>query len=504
MRLDLPAGLLALLTLPAAIGKKKFTKAAEPVKERPHIVLIVADDLGWNEVSWNNPHFLTPHMEELSREKGVRLAQSYVTPKCSPSRAALMTGLYPWRIGRQRGAVERFQATGLNTSLPTLPELLAKGGYRTHMVGKWHLGYCRPSMLPTARGFATFYGQYSHVIDYYKRNFSYVGPLGEEGQGRDLHQGEEGQGEAPVTEGDGEFAPDMYTRKAVEVIASHPSSSPLFLYLAYQAPHMMIQTPPSTYTSQYAGRPVYQAGLPEADQQARYRAAAVTAMDQGIGSVVAALKSAGLYNNSIIVFTTDNGGVSAASNHPLRGAKESLYEGGVRGVAWVHSPHINRPRATNNQKMYLTDWLATLLSVAGLGSLLPPSTDSLNMWPTISWGRDSPREEIVLGLDQDTYWNLWSAAIIRGKWKLLWGQDLLLKQRLEEQACNLQLYNLKTDPGETTNLLESSARRAVVAPLRARLMELFREMVEGDYPDRRVVAASDPARHGGHLATGWC
>jgi arylsulfatase A-like enzyme len=138
------------------------------VKQKPHIVVILADDLGWNEVSWHNPAFLTPRMEALSAA-GVRLAQSYVSPKCSPSRAALLTGHDPWRLGLQRGAIERFQATGLNSSLPLLPELLRRGGYSTHLVGKWHLGYCSKAFLPTNRGFNTFFGQYNHVTNYYTR-----------------------------------------------------------------------------------------------------------------------------------------------------------------------------------------------------------------------------------------------------------------------------------------------------------------------------------------------
>ena len=149
---------------------------------------------------------------------------------------------------------------------------------------------------------------------------------------------------------------------------------------------------------------------------ALYRAAAVTvsrlnvaftghcslsvqALDTGVGGIVDALKAAGLYNNSIIVFSTDNGGTEY-SNYPLRGQKETLYEGGVRGVGWVHSPHLSVRGSVSEERMYVTDWLATLLTVAGLGSLLPVGTDSLNMWPSLSWGRESPRDEIVLNLDQ--------------------------------------------------------------------------------------------------------
>ena len=125
---------LLAATLLHAKSSKGCRKRESAMKEKPpHIIVILADDLGWNEVSWHNPNFLTPHMEQLSRE-GVRMDQSYVTPKCSPSRAALLTGVYPWKLGIQRGAIERFQATGLDTSRPLLPELLQQGGYSTHLV----------------------------------------------------------------------------------------------------------------------------------------------------------------------------------------------------------------------------------------------------------------------------------------------------------------------------------------------------------------------------------
>ena len=156
-----------LLTLSQTRQFQRQSPRQSPRRSPPHIVILLADDLGWNEVSWNNPSLLTPNLEMMKRD-GVHLLQSYVTPKCSPSRAALLTGIsvclndiwnvstvpgmYPWRIGLQRGAIERFQPDGLNTSLKLLPEYLQESGYKTHLVGKWHLGYCHPHYLPNNRG----------------------------------------------------------------------------------------------------------------------------------------------------------------------------------------------------------------------------------------------------------------------------------------------------------------------------------------------------------------
>lgn len=471
------------------------------IDSKPHIILILADDLGWNEVSWHNNRIKTPYMEDLS-EQGVRLEQSYVSPKCSPSRAALMTGIYPFRIGLQRGAIERFQATGLNTSIQILPQFLKTAGYKNHLVGKWHLGYCHEDYLPNNRGFDTFLGQYNHVTDYYTRKLNYQ-DFPPNTEAHDLHKDSE-----PTYEGVGEFATDFFSRKAVEVIENHNNSEPLFMYLAYQAPHMNIQKPPQKYLDLYTNsedkfNKVYQDNLHD-DSQAVYRAAAISAIDSGVKQVVEALKSSGLYDNSIIVFSTDNGGSADSSNYPLRGKKEQVYEGGVRGVGFVHSPLLEKTGVELTRMMYITDWLATLMHVAGLEKMIPPGLDTFNMWPSISYGKRSPRTEIVLNLDQDTFWNTWSAAIIVGKYKFIWGQSWLLKQKYEEDYNKQELYNLKKDPSEEINLLTISKRRGFVAPIRAKLMDLFRtQMAEADYPLLRSKVA-DPALFGGVLSSGWC
>ena len=246
------------------------------------------------------------------------------------------------------------------------------------------------------------------------------------GEPYDLHDGLD-----PSYEGEGMWITDLYTRKAVEKIQKHNSSTPLFLNLAFQAPHLMIQRPPDKYMSQYSGvRSVYQRGLPR-QHDPLHKAAAVTALDTGVGKVVEALKAAGLYDNSVIVFTTDNGGNgNGASNFPLRAGKESLYEGGIRGVGWVHSPLLCRRGLTSKRMMFITDWFSTLLSVAGLESLEPPNLDSFNVWSSISKNSGSARKEIILNLDQDNFWGLWSGAIRSTRFKLIWGQQLLLKQRV--------------------------------------------------------------------------
>ena len=135
---------------------------------QPNILLILADDLGYNDVPWHNPTIIAPHLASLARA-GTILTQNYVQPKCAPSRAALLSGRYPYRTGRQHESLPPQMPTGLSTRYQLLPELLARAGYTSHLVGKWHLGYCHRAFLPNNRGFDTFFGQYNHATDYYRR-----------------------------------------------------------------------------------------------------------------------------------------------------------------------------------------------------------------------------------------------------------------------------------------------------------------------------------------------
>ena len=289
-------------------------------------------------------------------------------------------------------------------------------GYKTHLVGKWHLGYCHPHFLPNNRGFDSSFGQWNHVVNYYTRRTEQYRPEDPpEKRGYDFHK----DGEV-TTEGEGEYSTDLYSRKAVEVIENHNQNESLFLYVAYQAPHGPIQSPPQLYRNMYGG------GLPDYKID---RLATLSALDAGVGAIVESLRSSGLYDNSVIIFSTDNGGaVPSLSNLPLRGDKEQVYEGGVRGVGWVNSPLLRRKGRVSERLMYVTDWFSTLLHLAGQEENIPDDVDSFNMWDSISSGAKSPRTEIILDLDQDNYRGTWSGAIRSDRWKLIWGQDYLLKQ----------------------------------------------------------------------------
>ena len=204
--------------------------------DQPNIVLIVSDDLGYNDVSWHNMDMVTPHMQTLVNN-GVRLEQSYVQPICTPTRSALMTGRYPVHTGRQHGVLWPQEPRGLHTSFTLLPQHLKSLGYDTHMVGKWHLGFCHESYLPTRRGFDSYYGYWTGGQDYYQH--AHISVTEPKVSGYDFREGEEVARSARGT-----YSTHLFADRAGKIIKdSSSNSAPFFLYLAFQSVHGPLQVP---------------------------------------------------------------------------------------------------------------------------------------------------------------------------------------------------------------------------------------------------------------------
>lgn len=195
----------------------------------PNIVFIVADDLGWNDVGFHNPNMTTPNIDKLAKE-GVRLDQSYVQPVCSPSRHSFMTGIYPWKAGLQHLVIGAGQDVCSPLNMTFFPEKLKKAGYATHVVGKWHLGFCSWNCTPLYRGFDSFYGYFNSREDYYTHfQANYL----------DFHDDYD-----VVWNETGVYSANLYAQRAEEIISQHDSRKPLFLYLPYQSVHEPLQVPP--------------------------------------------------------------------------------------------------------------------------------------------------------------------------------------------------------------------------------------------------------------------
>ncbi|KAL5004414.1 hypothetical protein ScPMuIL_017870 [Solemya velum] len=462
----------------------------------PHIVFIVADDLGWNDLGFRNPDMITPNIDKLA-VGGVILNQSYVQPVCSPSRHAFMTGYYPFKAGLQHMVIFHGQAVCSPTNMAFLPQQLKKLGYATHAVGKWHLGFCNWNCTPTYRGFDSFFGYYNSKEDYYTHEL--VGYL-------DLHDNKQ-----PDFDYKGNYSTDVFAKRAVDIINRHDADTPLFLYLPFQAVHEPIEVP--KYWENF---------YPNIKTVGRRQfCGMVTAMDNAIGEVVGVLKQRGLYEDTLIVFTSDNGGWPQrhGNNWPLRGGKITIWEGGTRVSAFVHGAGLQKTGYTYDGMIHAVDWHPTILSAAG--GTPAEGIDGLNQWPSISTGSKSARSEFIYNLDDCLPAQQGRAAIRIGDYKLMVGNPGLYsdwyrpeqitdhvseddapckaKGRLAKEEI-VRLYNLKDDPTEHFNL--ASALPDVVEKLLARMMYYHKQMVPAKYP--AVSPSSDPKYFNNTWSPGWC
>jgi len=387
---------------------------------RPNIVLIVADDLGWQDVGFHgSSQIVTPAMDALAYD-GIILNNYYVQPICTPSRAALLSAKHPIHLGLQTGVILGSEPYGLALTERILPAYLKSLDYATHMVGKWHIGYQSKEYTPTYRGFDSHYGYYGGCDDYW--DHTYKGPGG---WGLDFWNNLE-----PEKTGFGQYSTILFTNKTERIISDHVKHNkdqPLFLYLPHQAPHngngwkgfnTTLQAP-QYYIDKFAHIKNY---------NRRKVAAMISVLDESIGNVTKSLRDNGLLNNTIIVFTTDNGGpvngqnFNMASNKPLRGSKYTLWEGGVRGVGWMWSPLLVKSGYVSMHMMQIFDWLPTLLHPAGFDmSQLPQDIDGIDLWDVLSLNKEkSVRNEMLHNIDKGAH----NYALRLGDMKIKSGWDV--------------------------------------------------------------------------------
>ncbi|XP_041865442.1 arylsulfatase I isoform X2 [Melanotaenia boesemani] len=431
------------------------------------------------------------------------------------SRWPLITSMcchhYQIHTGLQHSIIRSRQPICLPPDIPTLPERLAEAGYATHMVGKWHLGFCRPSCIPTGRGFQSFLGTLTGSGDHY----SYQSCDGAEACGFDLHDGNR-----PAWEMSGNYSTLLYIERVKQILRSHDPHTPLFLYLSLQAAHAPLQVPDhflDPYDSQ-------------TNRNRRHYAAMLSCLDAGLAQVLKELKTNGFYQNSVMIYSSDNGGqpLSGGSNWPLRGGKGTYWEGGIRAVGFVHSPLLKRKGVVSRALIHVSDWYPTLLGLAG-ALQSHHGLDGHDVWGTISKGLPSPRTEILFNIDpvsrkpEEPYdkalvrngFGIWDtavrAALRVGDWKLLTGnvgdgdwippQALTfgperwqkLEKRRNEVGKSVWLFDVSTDPYERFDLAD--ARPEVVKHLMIRLAEYNQTAVMARNPPDDPMA--DPELHGG-------
>jgi arylsulfatase B len=414
---------------------------------KPNIIHIVADDLGWKDVGFNGcPDIKTPHLDALATG-GARFSQFYVQPMCTPTRAALLTGRYPFRYGLQTAVIPSVSSYGLDTNEWLLPQSLQAAGYRTAIIGKWHLGHADQKFWPKQRGFDYQYGAMIGELDYFTHDEHGV---------LDWYRDNK-----PVKEAG--YTTTLLGRDAARLIEQHDPAQPLYLYLAFNAPHTPYQAP-QEYIQRYASI---------ADPTRRTYAAMVACLDDEVGRVVAALEKKGLRNHTLILFHSDNGGTRNAmfagvmadmskvkipcDNGPYREGKGTLFEGATRVCAFANWPGQIQP-GTVDGLIHAVDIFPTMARLAGASTAKCKPLDGLDVWDVIAEGKPSPRTEILYNLEP------FRGAVRQGEWKLIW-RTLL--------PSSVDLYNLAQDPSETNNLARTQPER--VAAMQLRLDTLAKE-----------------------------
>lgn len=435
--------------------------------QRPNVVVILADDLGWAGVGYHENWFQTPHIDRLVAD-GMELDRFYVAPMCSPTRAGLMTGRYPIRFGMARAVIPPQRDFGMPVEETTLAEALGDLGYqRRGVFGKWHLGHLRARWHPINQGFTHFHGHYNGAIDYFD--------LTRDGE-RDWHTNWQPSDEVG-------YSTDLIADAAAQWITeSAQNKQPYFCYVPFNAPHSPFQAPAEA-TQRFSHLTVNASGNAVGKQSRSQNkklqtlAAMVWIMDQGIGRILDAIEQSGESDNTMVWFMSDNGGVGkiAGNNRPLRGHKLTVYEGGVRVPACVRWPARVSPGSRCDETIGYIDVFPTVLAAAGatpeqassrrldgvnvLGMLTgdPLKDRDLHSRPWFSYhGQQGEADEHL--------------AVTRVGWKLkVNGPRLRNLEQLSNGTNRVELFRISTDAFEREDL--KTAHPDVVADLGELLVE---------------------------------
>ncbi len=420
---------------------------AQPSAKQPNIVHIVADDLGWKDVGFNGcTDIKTPNLDKLAAT-GAKFTQFYVQPMCTPTRAALMTGRYPFRYGLQTIVIPTAAAYGLDTNEWLMPQCLKEAGYKTAIIGKWHLGHADKKYWPKQRGFDYAYGAVIGELDYFTHDEH--GVLDWFRDNKPVH--EKG------------YTTQLLGDDAVKYINAQDPNKPFYLYLTFNAPHTPYQAP-KEYIARHADIQ---------DPTRRTYAGMVDCLDENIGKVVAAIDKKGIRNNTLILFHSDNGGTRNAQfagqmtdmskiklpcdNGPYREGKGSLFEGACRVAACANWPgHIKAQ--TVDGIIHAVDIYPTLAALGGASTAKCKPLDGVNVWDVIAENKPSPRTEVIYNVEP------FRGAVRQGDWKLIWRTTL---------PSSVDLYNLAEDPYEKNNL--AAAHPEKVAAIKERIEAAARE-----------------------------
>jgi arylsulfatase A-like enzyme len=406
-----------------AVAANAVPAAAQAPARRPNIVFILADDMGYADIAcYGRPDLATPNIDRIAAQ-GTRFTQAYAnSPVCTASRVAIITGRYQMRlpVGLEEPISARTdRRVGLPPEHPTLPSLLRQAGYGTTLIGKWHLG-ALPLFSPLKSGYDHFFGYRSGSLDYYRHTTA--------GDVPDLWEEDQ-----PVTQ-EG-YSTDLFGDRAVKVIGDYArTGQPFLVSLHFNAPHWPWEAPgDEAESSRLRGRSLIDW---DGGSQETYRRM-IAALDAQVGRVLQALENGGIARDTIVIFTSDNGGERFSNTWPFSGKKEELLEGGLRIPAIISWPACIPAGRVSAQVTANMDWLPTLLEAAGAGPDPAYPSDGLNLLPHLIEGAGIVERRLFW-----RYKALWQRASRIGDWKYLQILD------------NSFLFNVVEDPLERANLKE--------------------------------------------------
>ena len=405
----------------------------------PNVVLLLADDLGWGDVGYHGSDIETPNIDSLAAD-GLQLDRLYVSPSCTPTRAGLMTGRDPIRLGLGWFPILPWSNKAVSPRERFIAQDFRAAGYQTGMIGKWHLGHTLEVQGPNARGFDHFFGHLHTGVDYFTHTVA---------GGYDLqHNGKSVQ--RP-----GRYLTDVHGEEAVRFIRERDPSRPLFLYVPFLAPHSPMQAPPKLI-QKYEHRE---------DVVKKIYAAMVHSLDQAVGAILEELENQGLAEDTIVVFLSDNGGSTSlgGQNTPLRGEKQTPFEGGIRVPGIIRWPAKLAGGTTTSQVVSVRDLYPTLARAADvpLGNTRP--LDGADQWEILASGRVVPRESDLFFAGEHSTGSPEYAALLSGRWKLI----QFVEKGQTATSTTYSLFDVEADPYETTDLAEQHP--SIVDKLSARI-----------------------------------
>ncbi|MGB7344802.1 MAG: arylsulfatase [Pirellulaceae bacterium] len=443
-----------LWTLVIATGA--FSAKFAHSHERPNIVFILTDDMGWNQPGFNGGNKeLTPNIDALAAES-TKLTQFYTHSVCAPTRGAFLTGRYAFRnwmdwrsedfgkpsylkkLGLTLAHNERGEPTrrihALDANERTIAEALKEAGYFTSLTGKWHCGEWLDEHLPMSQGFMHQYGHYAWGIDYYTKTIEHNAPA--TFAVYDWHRNQK-----PLQE-EG-YTTDLFAAEAERVIAKQTSDKPFFLYVPFNAVHGPLNDPPRH------------------SENHEVRQAMLKCLDDAVGRIVKAIDRNGFKDNTLLIFTNDNGPVLEEMSTPYRGTKNTTFEGGVRVPCLMRWPEHTKPGTSIDGMMFIADWFSTFITLASGQHEQELPVDSIDMHDMLFNGKPSPRDEIIF----EVAGSVRLPTIRSGDYKLM--GDML--------------FNIKDDPYEQTDI--AAQKPDIVKKLAARLVEVGKERPPlGDKP----------------------